>query len=242
MDLNFELILTVCTLVCGLFWIIDRFLKSSSQIILFFGSLAPILLFVLILRSFVVEPFQIPSRSMVPTLVVGDFILVSKWNYSVRLPVLRTELIEVSAPKRGDVIVFFPPHESRYFIKRLIGLPGDRVNLIDGTLYINNEVISENTISTSDFPRRTAVIEESIDKRKFLTKKHNPPGRLSKNYSIVVPKDHYFVMGDYRDNSSDSRIWGPVPKDRIVGKAFARWMFWDEFFSLPSFHRVGSIN
>ena len=146
MDLNFELILTVCTLVCGLFWIIDRFLKSSSQIILFFGSLAPILLFVLILRSFVVEPFQIPSRSMVPTLVVGDFILVSKWNYSVRLPVLRTELVEVSSPKRGDVIVFFPPHESRYFIKRLIGLPGDRVNLIDGTLYINNEVISENTI------------------------------------------------------------------------------------------------
>tara|TARA_B100000513_G_scaffold15289_1_gene6110 strand:- start:689 stop:1228 length:540 start_codon:yes stop_codon:yes gene_type:complete len=179
---------------------------------------------------------------MVPTLVVGDFILVSKWNYSVRLPVLRTELVEVASPKRGDVIVFFPPHESRYFIKRLIGLPGDRVNLIDGTLYINNEVISENTISTSDFPRRTAVIEESIDNRKFLTKKHNPPGRLSKNYSIVVPKDHYFVMGDYRDNSSDSRIWGPVPKDRIVGKAFARWMFWDEFFSLPSFHRVGSIN
>ena len=107
MDLNFELILTVCTLVCGLFWIIDRFLKVSSQIILFFGSLAPILLFVLILRSFVVEPFQIPSRSMVPTLVVGDFILVSKWNYSVRLPVLRTELVEVSSPKRGDVIVFF---------------------------------------------------------------------------------------------------------------------------------------
>ena len=141
MNLNFELILSLCVILSGFFWILDRALKNTSQIVVFFGSLAPVLLFVLILRSFLIEPFQIPSKSMVPTLVVGDFILVSKWNYSVRLPVLRTELLEVSKPERGDVVVFFPPHESRYFIKRLVGLPGDKINLIKCILYIKNKKI-----------------------------------------------------------------------------------------------------
>lgn len=241
MSLNFELILSLCVVLSGFFWILDRALKNTSQIVVFFGSLAPVLLFVLILRSFLIEPFQIPSKSMVPTLVVGDFILVSKWNYSVRLPVLRTELLEVSKPERGDVVVFFPPHESRYFIKRLVGLPGDKINVIQGILYINNKKIEEKTLSISNYPFRSAIVEEKIDEKPFLTKKHQPPGRLSKNFSTIVPEDHYFMMGDYRDNSSDSRIWGPVPSDRIVGKAFARWMFWDKFLSLPSFHRVGSI-
>ena len=241
MSLNFELILSLCVILSGFFWILDRALKNTSQIVVFFGSLAPVLLFVLILRSFLIEPFQIPSKSMVPTLVVGDFILVSKWNYSVRLPVLRTELLEVSKPERGDVVVFFPPHESRYFIKRLVGLPGDKINVIQGILYINNKKIEGKTLSASNYPFRSAIVEEKIDERLFLTKKHQPPGRLSKNFSTIVPEDHYFMMGDYRDNSSDSRIWGPVPSDRIVGKAFARWMFWDKFLSLPSFHRVGSI-
>lgn len=110
MDLNFELILTVLFLVAGLFWLLNKFvLKQAEGLAEFMGSLAPVLGFVLILRSFIIEPFQIPSSSMVPTLKVGDFILVSKWTYGLRLPVLRSKIVEVDSPKRGDVMVFFPP-------------------------------------------------------------------------------------------------------------------------------------
>ena len=131
MDWNFELILTVIFLITAFFWLLNRFwVKTDEGIIEFLGSLAPVLGLVLILRSFIIEPFQIPSKSMVPTLKVGDFILVSKWNYGIRLPVVRTKLFDVDTPKRGDVIVFFPPHETRYFIKRLVGLPGDKISII----------------------------------------------------------------------------------------------------------------
>ena len=144
MDFNFELILTIAFLATGCFWLINRFLtKKEDGVIEFFASLAPVLGFVLILRSFIIEPFQIPSRSMVPTLKVGDFILVSKWNYGVRLPVIRTKLFDVSSPERGDVIVFFPPHEDRYFIKRLVGLPGDKVQVVDGVLYVNDQIMKQ---------------------------------------------------------------------------------------------------
>ena len=144
MDWNFELILTVIFVITAFFWLLNRFwVKTDEGIIEFLGSLAPVLGLVLILRSFIIEPFQIPSKSMVPTLKVGDFILVSKWNYGIRLPVVRTKLFDVDTPKRGDVIVFFPPHETRYFIKRLVGLPGDKISLINGILYVNNEAMSQ---------------------------------------------------------------------------------------------------
>ena len=144
MDINFEVILTAMFLVTGVFWVMNRLLlKRDEGVIEFLASLGPIFGLVLVLRSFVLEPFQIPSKSMVPTLKVGDFIVVNKWTYGLRLPVLRNKFFDVGSPQRGDVVVFFPPHESRYFIKRLVGLPGDKISIINGTLFVNNEMIKQ---------------------------------------------------------------------------------------------------
>ena len=164
MDWNFELILTVIFLITAFFWLLNRFwVKTDEGIIEFLGSLAPVLGLVLILRSFIIEPFQIPSKSMVPTLKVGDFILVSKWNYGIRLPVVRTKLFDVDTPKRGDVIVFFPPHETRYFIKRLVGLPGDKISVINGILYVNNEAMGQESSLVEPGAPRSQVMIENLD-------------------------------------------------------------------------------
>ena len=243
MDINFEVILTAMFLVTGVFWVMNRLLlKRDEGVIEFLASLGPIFGLVLVLRSFVLEPFQIPSKSMVPTLKVGDFIVVNKWTYGLRLPVLRNKFFDVGSPQRGDVVVFFPPHESRYFIKRLVGLPGDKISIINGTLFVNNEMIKQTKSDIEPGNSRSVVMSEKLGIKQFAIQKNLRPSRLSQNFSATVPKDHFFMIGDNRDNSSDSRIWGPVPKDRIVGKAVARWMFWDEFFSVPSFSRAGSID
>ena len=242
MDLNFELILTIIFLLAGAFWLLNKFVvKQEEGLIEFAGSLAPVLGLVLVLRSFLIEPFQIPSQSMVPTLKVGDFILVSKWTYGIRLPVLRTKIIEIDSPERGDVMVFFPPHEDRYFIKRVVGLPGDKVHVLNGIVFINGDKMTQTSASEKANSSRSVVMSEDLGGIEHLMQKRTSPTRLSLNYSAVVPQGHYFMMGDNRDNSSDSRVWGPVPEDRIVGKAFARWMFWDKFLSLPSFDRAGKI-
>ena len=242
MDLNFELILTIIFLLAGAFWLLNKFLvKQKEGLIEFAGSLAPVLGLVLVLRSFLIEPFQIPSQSMVPTLKVGDFILVSKWTYGIRLPVLRTKIIEIDSPERGDVMVFFPPHEDRYFIKRVVGLPGDKIHVLNGVVFINGDKMTQTSVAEEANSPRSVVMSENLAGVEHLMQKRTSPTRLSQNYSAVVPQGHYFMMGDNRDNSSDSRVWGPVPEDRIVGKAFARWMFWDKFLSLPSFDRAGKI-
>ena len=243
MDINFEVILTAMFLVTGVFWVMNRLLlKRDEGVIEFLASLGPIFGLVLVLRSFVLEPFQIPSKSMVPTLKVGDFIVVNKWTYGLRLPVLRNKFFDVGSPQRGDVVVFFPPHESRYFIKRLVGLPGDKISIINGTLFVNNEMIKQTNSDIEPGNSRSVVMSEKLGIKQFAIQKNLRPSRLSQNFSATVPKDHFFMIGDNRDNSSDSRVWGPVPKDRIVGRAVARWMFWDEFFSVPSFSRAGSID
>ncbi len=242
MDLNFELILTVIFLISGLFWILNKLVvRQTEGAVEFVASLAPVLGLVLVLRSFVIEPFQIPSSSMVPTLKVGDFILVSKWTYGIRLPVLRNKIIEIDSPQRGDVMVFFPPHEERYFIKRVIGLPGDEIHVLDGVLYINGDKMSQKVLQDEIAAPRSVVMTEDLGSLEHAMQRRMVPTRLSQNFTAVVPEGHYFMMGDNRDNSSDSRVWGPVPEERIVGKAFARWMFWDKFLSLPSFDRVGNI-
>ena len=242
MDLNFELILTLIFLVAFAFWLLNKFVvKQEEGGIEFIGSLAPVLGLVLLLRSFVVEPFQIPSQSMLPTLKVGDFILVSKSTYGIRLPVLRTKLVDISSPKRGDVMVFFPPHEDRYFIKRVVGLPGDKVQVLNGVLYINGEQMEQVLVPEEATSARSVVMTENLVGSQHLIQKRISPTRLSQSYTSIVPDGHYFMMGDNRDNSSDSRVWGPVPEERIVGKAFARWMFWNNFLSVPSFDRAGKI-
>lgn len=242
MDFNFELILTVIFFICGLCWLMNKSIRADEDSLIgFFASLAPVLGFVLVLRSLIAEPFQIPSKSMVPTLKVGDYILVNKWIYGVRLPVLHTKIIDVSLPERGDVMVFYPPHQDRYFIKRVIGLPGDKVNLIKGQLFINGEKMAQKAYIDEPAAPRSVVMTEDLGSTEHLMQRRNLPTRLSLNFSTTVPAGHYFMMGDNRDNSSDSRVWGPVPENRIVGKAFARWMFWDSFTSLPSFERAGKI-
>lgn len=203
-------------------------------------SFFPILLLVLVFRSFLYEPFQIPSESMVPTLEVGDFILVNKYTYGLRLPVIRNKVVEINSPKRGDVMVFFPPHKKQYFIKRVIGLPGDKIVLDDNVLYINGEKQSQ------QFVERVAagmfkfdVMSENLDGHEHAMRKI--VRRSAAEPEVwVVPEGHYFMMGDNRDNSLDSRSWGPVPEENIVGKAVAVWMHW-EGWSLPSFGNVGSI-
>ena len=205
-------------------------------------SFFPVLLVVLVLRSFIVEPFQIPSASMVPSLEIGDFILVNKYTYGLRLPVVRDKVVAINNPERGDVMVFFPPHQKRYFIKRVVGLPGDEIHYVNNVLYINGEKMPQTLVAALP-PKQpvSLLMKEDLLGVNHSIKKNVIPGPLSHNFSAVVPAGHYFMMGDNRDNSSDSRDWGMVPEKNIVGKAFAIWMHWDNFFSVPSFSRAGAI-
>lgn len=202
-------------------------------------SFFPILFGVLLLRSFLFEPFQIPTGSMIPTLNVGDFIVVNKYAYGIRLPVVGTKVLDVGEPKRGDVMVFIPPHEPNYYIKRVIGLPGDHVQYRDKVVYINGEPLAQDDTvlleeqgirhSQEEIGGITHDIYTTASERFERIYEFMPPE------GIVVPEGHYFMMGDNRDNSSDSRYWGPVSEDSIVGKAVAVWMQKQPGLSLPSF-------
>ncbi len=212
-------------------------------------SFFPILAIVFVLRSFLIEPFKIPSESMVPTLEVGDFIVVNKYAYGIRLPVFRVKVIDIGNPERGDVVVFFPPHEDRYFIKRLVGMPGDTIQIRDNVLYINGVAAPQDLIGEDPIDRYGSacwtdyqIVNESIDGKNHLVRKCPTGGKGWNDRIWTVPEGHYFMMGDNRDNSLDSRAWADpfVPDKNIVGKAFAIWMHWNE--GLPSFGRAGSIN
>ncbi len=262
---NFALLLFVATVVSGIFWLVDRFHflpqrraaaaqvedPEAKALILeqpwwldWTAGLFPVIISVFFLRSFVVEPFKIPSGSMMPTLLVGDMILVNKFTYGLRLPVLNSKVTEGNAVQRGDVIVFrFPPKPQLDYIKRVVGLPGDTVAYINKRLTINGKVIE--TQGIPDFFDDQAMVyakqlEENLgDKKHRLLNDDNRPafvagasqfeGREGCQYSVEgvsckVPAGHYFVMGDNRDNSLDSRYWGFVPDGNIVGKAFMIWM------------------
>ena len=204
-------------------------------------SFLPVLLIVLVLRSFLVEPFQIPSSSMVPTLLVGDYILVNKYAYGIRLPVLNTKVIDVGEPQRGDVMVFFPPNDHRYFIKRVIGLPGDHIVYRDKVLYVNGEEMPQTLIAQLPPLAPTyQILEENLASVTHVVRK-DLRRHIPDNFETTVSPGHYFMMGDNRDNSSDSRVWGEVPERNIVGNAFAIWMHWEGLLSLPSFSRMGAI-
>lgn len=204
-------------------------------------SFFPVLLVVFVLRSFLVEPFQIPSSSMVPTLQVGDYILVNKFTFGIRLPVVRTKVLDINEPERGDVMVFFPPHlNETYFIKRVVGLPGDTVTYRNKMLTVNGDDITvEQLAIVPEGAARYQVGSEQLGNDSHL--RQTNAMRAARDFSVVVKPGHYFMMGDNRDNSSDSRVWGQVPEKDIVGKAFAIWMHWDALLSIPSFSRVGGI-
>lgn len=248
MDINFPLVLLILVIISGVIWFLDRLVLSKKRgegpvpgWIEYSGSFFPVLLIVFILRSFLYEPFQIPSGSMIPTLEVGDFILVNKYSYGLRMPVTGTKIVPIGTPERGDVMVFFPPNDDRYFIKRVIGLPGDTVTVVNNMLSVNGELAQQMPVNSIPDDPRQLLAEENLDGVVHRIQKGKIPGRLGRNYSIKVPEGHYFMMGDNRDNSSDSRVWGPVPEKNIVGKAVAIWMHWESFPSLPSFGRAGKI-
>lgn len=233
-----------------------RVVESAREpvVVEYARSFFPVLLVVFVLRSFLVEPFQIPSSSMEPTLQVGDYILVNKYTYGIRLPVLRTKVLSLNEPERGDVMVFFPPHmPDTYFIKRVIGLPGDRVSYVNHVLTINGDRVPEERVAlVPEENPEYRLVKETLGNREYTVRKHLEPGRYSRQGSWTVPEGHYFMMGDNRDGSFDSRGWndlnrdgGPslsfVPENAVVGEAMAIWMHWDSLFSLPRFDDVGKI-
>ena len=222
-------------------------LSTEPLVIEYAKSFFPVLVIVLILRSFLMEPFQIPTGSMIPTLEVGDFILVNKYAYGVRLPIIGTKIIEVDDPDRGEIMVFIPPHENKYYIKRVIGLPGDTVRYEDKNLYINSELIGKEyvepiTVDTSIGGLAGALYTETINGVEHATQHIDAVGRRRARTTWVIPNGHYFMMGDNRDNSSDSRERGAVPENDIVGKAVAIWMHKQPGLNLPTFARNQRIN
>jgi signal peptidase I len=207
-------------------------------------SFFPILLIVLVLRSFIAEPFRIPSGSMMPTLLHGDFILVNKFTYGIRLPVLHKKILDIGSPQRGDVAVFrFPKNPADDYIKRVVGLPGDHIAYRDKKLYINGKLMNQSESGVyqgegaNSVMNGATVLRENLDQQPhdILLKKigYSAPGEF------MVPQNHYFVMGDNRDHSSDSRIWGFVPEENLVGRAFLVWMNWDFAGKKFNFNRVG---
>jgi len=192
-------------------------------------SFFPVLLIVFLLRGFLVEPFRIPSGSMIPTLHIGDFILVNKFAYGIRMPVFNHKMVEISDPERGDVVVFrYPRDPSVDYIKRVIGLPGDHIAYYNKVLYVNGKAIKREFYSVYNGPGEKNKVNHYIEDLEGV--KHEMliiPARPGLDAEYIVPEGHYFMMGDNRDNSNDSRYWGVVPDKHLVGKAFMIWMNWD---------------
>ncbi len=285
MSINFPLLLVIAVAVCGFLALIDLLyfaprrraaianyegragaepdqttldaLNKEPVLIEYGKSFFPVLAIVLVLRSFLIEPFQIPSGSMIPTLEVGDFILVNKFAYGIRLPVVDTKVIDVSDPKRGDVMVFrYPSDPNINYIKRVVGLPGDVVSYSsDKRLSINGKSVPETLVGEEPGSLGSAKLyQEKLGEAEHQIRKEMARYRVEPDREWRVPEGHYFMMGDNRDNSNDSRYWqdaaipadlaGMVPDRNIVGKAFAVWMSWPDpkFSNLPHFSRVGLIH
>ncbi len=237
------------------FLIYGKFNKSVSIahkpfIVRLSAELFPVLLLVFLLRGFIAEPFRIPSNSMMPTLLTGDFVFVNKMSYGLRLPLTNTVLLPLGEVKRGDPVVFrypnyenIPEYKGIDFIKRVIGIPGDVIEYANDTLTINGEQVTHIPMGTYQSDKRSAnkengydIVLEQNNEEGYTILKH--PSLFSQPARLVVPEGHYFVMGDNRRNSSDSRFWGFVPDEYILGKAKFVWMNYDEGFNLG---RIGRI-
>ena len=284
MTLNFPLLLVIAVAVCGALALVDLVLfaprrraaissyegqvnepdpavlekLNKEPLLVEYGkSFFPVLFIVLVLRSFLVEPFQIPSGSMKPTLEVGDFILVNKFAYGIRLPVLDTKVIPIGDPQRGDVMVFrYPSEPNINYIKRVVGLPGDTVRYTkEKRLYVNGELVAEKLVGEEPGTLGSVTLyQEKLGQAEHLIRKEMSRYRIEPDRQWTIPAGHYFMMGDNRDNSNDSRYWndpkipkdllGMVPDRNIVGKAFAVWMSGPDpkMSNLPNFSRVGVIH
>lgn len=245
MEFDFPLLLVAATFLTGFVWLLDALLFAPARrsakvparepvLVEYARSFFPVILAVLVLRSFIVEPFRIPSGSMLPTLEVGDFILVNKFAYGLRLPVLNRKIVAISEPERGDVVVFrYPRNPSVDYIKRVVGVPGDRVAYYNKRLTINGEEAAlqpvgpaaEQICSFDGNPGEVSMEQLGEQLHAMMI----CPGQPTVEGQFVVPEGQYFVMGDNRDNSNDSRFWGTVPEGNLVGKAFMIWFHWGEW-------------
>lgn len=261
--MNFALILFVLLVITGILYTIDvlkfrklRAKNAKEPVWVEWGaSFFPVILIVFVLRSFLFEPFKIPSGSMIPTLLVGDFILVNKFTYGIRLPVINKKIIDINLPQRGDVMVFrYPEDPSLDYIKRVVGLPGDTIAYQNKKLTINGQAVEMKKVEDYRHPERMYFSEQFVaqlgniehkllndtDAPAFIPDASRFPYRENCTYNASgvickVPAGHYFMMGDNRDNSRDSRAWGFVPEQNIVGKAFFVWMNFSDLSRIGSF-------
>jgi signal peptidase I len=268
---DFAVLLSILTVITGAGWLMDKLWLARRRrnliggadkpgwIIDFCRSFFPVILAVLLVRSFVAEPFRIPSESMLPTLIKGDFILVNKYSYGLRDPVFHNRFFGDGKPKRGDVVVFrWPRDPSTDFIKRIVGVPGDRLAYRDKTLYVNGEpakLEADGVYASSGGAGdvRYRMVEHLGDVNHHVIIDPNRPAepmcgpgssgvnqRLCSGEEIVLPPEQYFGMGDNRDGSFDSRGWGTIPERNLVGRAFFIWMSWDSQNTRPYFSRIFS--
>lgn len=238
--------LALASIVSGVVWLAHRLIKGKTDpdklptTVEYARSFFPIFLIVLLLRAFLVEPFRIPSGSMMPTLLVGDFILVNKFAYGIRPPVWNKKIIDIADPERGDVIVFrYPENPSIDYIKRVVGVPGDKIAYYNKVLYINDKRIELEPLGVyqAGFPNLKRFKERLDDvEHDILVNVMYPAG----DFVVTVPENSYFVLGDNRDNSRDSRFWGFVPDENLVGEAFMIWMNW-QWGQWPKWSRIGTI-
>ena len=252
MSINLALILTVLTAFTGVVIALNKFLwrdsdsvddsstpRSRQVLVEYSRSFFPVLLFVLIIRSFIFEPFRIPSGSMMPTLVQGDYIFVKKYSYGLRWPVLEKKFIETGAPKRGDVVVFRLPSDPRInYIKRVVGLPGDTIVYQDHQLYVNGEQMPLAEHPETRLQDSGLIFIEVLDGREHEIRISRPESRSTER-TYTVPEGHYFMMGDNRDSSQDSRFIGEIPETHLVGEAVRIWMHMDGL-EWPTWSRIGT--
>ena len=258
---DFALALVLMTAAFGVVWALDRLLfqhrrleraaaegrkPHEPMLVDYARSFFPVILAVLLFRTFLVEPFRIPSGSMMPTLLVGDFVLVNKFAYGLRLPVTDTKIVGIGEPRRGDIAVFkYPPNPKEDYIKRIIGLPGDTITVRDEQVFVNGKPVPQGylgPVTDTDATSVKAAQEGDQVRSETLGKVgHRIIVRPAfyrapwTDGTWVVPKDCYFAMGDNRDNSDDSRDWGPVPEANLRGRAFLIW------FSLADLKRIGTV-
>jgi signal peptidase I len=275
MNFDFALLLVVLTGVTGVLWLGDRLLLARARrrraaalesmtslpaaerktraeealrepvVTEYARSFFPVLLLILLFRSFLAEPFKIPSGSMMPTLLIGDFILVNKFAYGLRLPVLNTKILSVGEPRRGDVFVFrYPKNPKEDYIKRVIGVPGDEITYRNKTLFVNGKEIPESYFGPYTGPtepnNRMTGAQVRIENLEGVEHRiiELPNLQIGGEGTWKVPDGYYFAMGDNRDNSLDSRFWGFVPEANLVGKALVIWMNWDNGVD---FGRIGTV-
>lgn len=238
----FALFMLTILALTGFIWLLDIFVlrkrrpegTTEPMLVEYSKSFFPVILVVFLIRSFIVEPFKIPSGSMMPTLLAGDFILVNKFAYGLRVPILNNTFLDIGQPERGDVIVFhYPPDPSIDYIKRVVGVPGDKIAYRDKELYVNGQKLE--TKFVDDYQYVGSGLNMVYAKRyeeALGGKTHDiliEEDTIVVDAEVEVPPGHYFAMGDNRDNSRDSRVWGFVPENNLVGKAFFIWWNFDNF-------------